>query len=203
MHVFSRAYWMPKAGNSEAEYEDSFWPRFLDGESNNFRFAVADGATEASFSGIWARQIVRAFGKGFEDFYDDVRQQGVLYRRGNPSEIIRNGERVLVRAEDTLLGELVEVGLAPEQVDRPVARRADQPRRRVLRGAAELPGLERPDERILHRVLGEREVPDAEDTDQGRDHPPGLAPEEVIGELEAVPVHRTRTGRTSTTPSRS
>ena len=52
---------------------------------------------------------VRAFGKGFEDFYDDVRQQGVIYRRGNPSEIIRKGDRVLVRAEDTLLGELVEV----------------------------------------------------------------------------------------------
>jgi heterodisulfide reductase subunit A len=52
---------------------------------------------------------VRAYGKGFEDFYDDVRQEGVIYRRGNPSEIIRNGERVLVRAEDTLLGEPVEV----------------------------------------------------------------------------------------------
>jgi len=52
---------------------------------------------------------VRAFGKGFEDFYDDVRQQGVIYRRGNPSEIIRKGDRVLVRAEDTLLGKPVEV----------------------------------------------------------------------------------------------
>ncbi len=52
---------------------------------------------------------VRAFGKGFEDFYDDVRQQGVVYRRGNPSEIVRKGERVVVRAEDTLLGEPVEV----------------------------------------------------------------------------------------------
>jgi heterodisulfide reductase subunit A len=52
---------------------------------------------------------VRAFGKGFEDFYDDVREQGVIYRRGNPSEIVRKGERVVVRAEDTLLGELVEV----------------------------------------------------------------------------------------------
>ena len=47
---------------------------------------------------------VRAYGKGFEEFYDDVRQQGVIYRRGNPSEIVRRGERVVVRAEDTLLG---------------------------------------------------------------------------------------------------
>jgi heterodisulfide reductase subunit A len=67
---------------------------------------------------------VRAFGKGFEEFYDRVRQEGILYRRGMPSEIIRRGERLVVRAEDTLLGELVEVeadlvvlavGLQPRQ----------------------------------------------------------------------------------------
>jgi heterodisulfide reductase subunit A len=52
---------------------------------------------------------VRAFGKGFEEFYDRVRKEGVLYRRGNPSEIVRRGDRVVVRAEDTLLGEPVEV----------------------------------------------------------------------------------------------
>ncbi len=67
---------------------------------------------------------VRAFGKGFEEFYDRVREEGVLYRRGNPSEIIRRGEHLVVRAEDTLLGEPVEVeadmvvlavGLLPRQ----------------------------------------------------------------------------------------
>ncbi len=52
---------------------------------------------------------VRAYGKGFEEFYDLVRESGVMYRRGNPSEIIQNGESLLVRAEDTLLGEVVEV----------------------------------------------------------------------------------------------
>jgi heterodisulfide reductase subunit A len=52
---------------------------------------------------------VRAFGKGFEEFYDRVRKEGVLYRRGNPSEIIKRGDKLLVRAEDTLLGEQVEV----------------------------------------------------------------------------------------------
>ena len=52
---------------------------------------------------------VRAFGKGFEEFYDRVRAEGVLYRRGNPSEVLRSGDRLLVRAEDTLLGERVEV----------------------------------------------------------------------------------------------
>jgi heterodisulfide reductase subunit A len=52
---------------------------------------------------------VRAFGKGFEEFYDATRAAGVLYRRGNPSEILRRGDHVVVRAEDTLLGEPVEV----------------------------------------------------------------------------------------------
>ena len=52
---------------------------------------------------------VRAFGKGFEEFYDRVRKEGILYRRGNPSEIIKRGDKVVVRAEDTLIGEQVEV----------------------------------------------------------------------------------------------
>ncbi len=52
---------------------------------------------------------IRAFGKGFEEFYDRVKEERVLYRRGNPSEIYRRGERLVVRGEDTLLGEPVEV----------------------------------------------------------------------------------------------
>ncbi len=52
---------------------------------------------------------VRAFGKGFEQFYDRVREERVLYRRGNPSEIYKRGDRLVARAEDTLLGKPVEV----------------------------------------------------------------------------------------------
>jgi heterodisulfide reductase subunit A len=52
---------------------------------------------------------VRAFGKGFEEFYDRVREERILYRRGNPSEIYKSGERLVVRTEDTLLGKAVEV----------------------------------------------------------------------------------------------
>ena len=52
---------------------------------------------------------VRAFGKGFEEFYDRVRREGVRYRRGSVSEIYKRGDRVVVRAEDTLLGEPLEV----------------------------------------------------------------------------------------------
>jgi heterodisulfide reductase subunit A len=52
---------------------------------------------------------VRTFGKGFEEFYDRVRREGVRYRRGSVSEIYKRGDRVVVRAEDTLLGEPLEV----------------------------------------------------------------------------------------------
>jgi heterodisulfide reductase subunit A len=52
---------------------------------------------------------VRAFGKGFEEFYDRVRAEGITYRRGNPSEIYLRGDKLIVRAEDTLLGKTVEV----------------------------------------------------------------------------------------------
>jgi heterodisulfide reductase subunit A len=52
---------------------------------------------------------IRAFGKGFEEFYDRVREEHVRYRRGNPSEIYRRNGRLVVRAEDTLLGQPVEV----------------------------------------------------------------------------------------------
>lgn len=52
---------------------------------------------------------IRAFGKGFEEFYDRVREEGAIYRRANPSEIIKQGDTLLVRAEDTLIGEPVEI----------------------------------------------------------------------------------------------
>jgi heterodisulfide reductase subunit A len=52
---------------------------------------------------------VRAFGKGFEEFYDRVRAEGITYRRGNPSEIYKRGDKLVVRAEDTLLSKTVEV----------------------------------------------------------------------------------------------
>jgi hypothetical protein len=56
--------WAQKAGNSKQEYEDSFWPkRPLDGMTHECRIAVADGATETSYSRIWAKHLVRAYGQ--------------------------------------------------------------------------------------------------------------------------------------------
>jgi heterodisulfide reductase subunit A len=51
---------------------------------------------------------VRTFGKGGEEFYDETRKKGVLYRRGNVSEIVRREDRVALIAEDTLLGQPIE-----------------------------------------------------------------------------------------------
>jgi hypothetical protein len=57
--------WLSKAGNQPDEYEDAFWPtRPNTRASRVIRYAVADGATEASFSGLWAAMLVRAFGRG-------------------------------------------------------------------------------------------------------------------------------------------
>ncbi len=52
---------IPKAGNTEAENEDAVFPISGVGKSNNgsaASFLVADGATQTSFSGLWARILV-------------------------------------------------------------------------------------------------------------------------------------------------
>lgn len=65
MHATIRAYWFPKAGNGASDYEDAFWPRKPhDQTSPTIRLAVGDGATETSFSALWARLLVRSYGLG-------------------------------------------------------------------------------------------------------------------------------------------
>ena len=76
MYVASDTYWLPKAGNSDGEYEDAFC---IEGEPaahrTVFRCAIADGATETSFSGLWAAMLVRSYccspQKG-RDLHDEV-----------------------------------------------------------------------------------------------------------------------------------
>jgi len=56
--VASRA----KRGNSVEEYEDAFFPpEFLTELELPFACAVADGATESSFSGLWAKLLTEAY----------------------------------------------------------------------------------------------------------------------------------------------
>ncbi len=45
---------------------------------------------------------VRAFGKGFEEFYNRVQEEGVVYKRrelDDPIEVIKNGDTVVVKAK--------------------------------------------------------------------------------------------------------
>ena len=55
---------LPKRGNRSEEYEDALRPARLDREVSVMRCAVADGATETSFSGEWADLLVRAYCRG-------------------------------------------------------------------------------------------------------------------------------------------
>ena len=67
---------------------------------------------------------------------------------------------------------------APQPVDRPVAGRGRDPRAGVVGHAARGPRLQRGDERVLDRLLGEVEV--AEDADQRRDRPALLLTEDTV-----------------------
>lgn len=51
-----REFHRPKLGNVEGEYEDAFAFNM-----RRKRFAMADGASESVFSGIWARALVNSF----------------------------------------------------------------------------------------------------------------------------------------------
>jgi heterodisulfide reductase subunit A len=67
---------------------------------------------------------VRAFGKGFEEFYDRVRREGIRYVRGNPSEIFRRGNKLVIKVEDTLTATPLE-----DEVDLVVLAVGLEPRR--------------------------------------------------------------------------
>lgn len=54
MQPVVKAFGIPKAGNSVDEYEDA-------AAHSDHRFAIADGATESSFSERWAQELVKQF----------------------------------------------------------------------------------------------------------------------------------------------
>jgi len=71
---------------------------------------------------------LRAFGKGYEEFYKRAQSAGIRFIRGKVAEIIENSaSNLILRAEDTLLGAKVEVevdlvilsvGLIPERTSK-------------------------------------------------------------------------------------
>lgn len=52
---------------------------------------------------------VRAYGKGYEEFYRNTQDAGVFYIRGIPGEIVKTDDGLLVRVEDMLSGEIREI----------------------------------------------------------------------------------------------
>jgi len=84
MKACVNAFSVQKAGNTEDEYEDSFWPIGPRDEELPARIAAADGATDAVYSGIWAKLLVRSWGKRRLDesrFQDGVNRDAKLWRR--------------------------------------------------------------------------------------------------------------------------
>jgi heterodisulfide reductase subunit A len=54
---------------------------------------------------------INAFGKGYQEFYKRVREEGIYFIRGKGSEIYRKDGRLMVEAEDTLLGIPIEIAV--------------------------------------------------------------------------------------------
>ncbi len=52
---------------------------------------------------------INAFGKGHQEFYKRVREEGIYFIRGRGSEIFKRDGRLIVAAEDTMLGTPVEI----------------------------------------------------------------------------------------------
>jgi len=76
MKITCDTFWLPKAGNHPNEYEDAWAISYIlvgsnevkhctdqtfTGVVSEFRCAIADGATETSFSGEWADVLVKSF----------------------------------------------------------------------------------------------------------------------------------------------
>lgn len=63
MRVTCTTLSLPKHGNAPDEYEDAAYPLSFgaDEDLQEFRCAVADGATETSFSKLWANLLARGF----------------------------------------------------------------------------------------------------------------------------------------------
>jgi heterodisulfide reductase subunit A2 len=53
---------------------------------------------------------ITAYGKGYAEFYERIQEEGVIFVRGKGAEVGRGpGGGLVVRAEETLLGEIVEI----------------------------------------------------------------------------------------------
>lgn len=54
---------------------------------------------------------INAFGKGYQEFYKRVREEGIYFIRGKGSEVFKRDGRLVVASEDTLLGTPLEIAV--------------------------------------------------------------------------------------------
>ena len=54
---------------------------------------------------------IRAFGKGYEEFYDRLQKEGVIFIRGKPGKILKDGNKLIVQVEDSLSQKALHVPL--------------------------------------------------------------------------------------------
>jgi hypothetical protein len=84
-----QAFSCQKAGNARTEYEDAWAIRGSDSPTR-CRVAVADGATESSFSALWAALLVESFVRGRRHGHEFFQRLGAIRRlwkrkiRGRP-----------------------------------------------------------------------------------------------------------------------
>ncbi len=80
---------------------------------------------------------MRSFGKGYEEFYERVQREGVIFNRGKGAEVTERDGRLVVAAEDTDLGRKINV-----PVDMVILSNGLEPRRDAAQ-TARLFGLSR------------------------------------------------------------
>lgn len=122
MHIYAQSFYLQKGGNEKKEYEDAFSPNHVERDGHLFRFAIADGATETSFAGVWAKMLVRAYANGSLDFPASLEALARLRERwrlivGKRSLPWYAEEKVRFGASATFLGLTLEVPAeAQEQI---------------------------------------------------------------------------------------
>jgi len=76
MNIEYSHFWLPKAGNLASTCEDAFYPYnfpfdIVFHDQKYQRFAIADGASTAYLSGLWATVLVDGFGSYDEDITNE------------------------------------------------------------------------------------------------------------------------------------
>ncbi len=83
---------------------------------------------------------MRAFGKGYEEFYERIKHEGVRMIRGRTAKVEQSGTQLLLRTEDVLGGNLLE-----EKVDMVILAVGLEPREDAAQ-LADMLGIERTDD---------------------------------------------------------